>query len=275
MADFLSLFSYPFVWRALAVGLLISVCSALLGTSLVLRRFSMLGDGLSHVGFGASSVALALGVVPLAIATPAVLAAAFILLKLGNRKHLQGDAAIAVFSAGALSVGIIAAKLSGGMNVDINNYMFGSIYTLGDRDVAVSSALCILILLLYITFYNRIFSATFDPDFARATGINVGRYDTLLACLAAITVVIGMRMMGALLISSLLVFPPLTAKRLCRSYRAVILCSVAVAIIGFLGGVALSLFANTPPGASVVAVNLVLLGVFAAIERLSKHKPQH
>lgn len=262
----LSFLSYSFVWRALAVGLLITVCSALLGASLVLKRYSMMGDGLSHVGFGASAIGLALGIAPLAVAVPAVLLAAFLLLKLGNRGKMKGDAAIAVVSCSALAVGVIAAKLSHGMNVDINNYMFGSIYTLGENDVAVSVALCAVVLALYLLFYNRIFSVTFDESFARATGVRVSAYDTLLACLTAVTVVIGMRMMGALLISGLLVFPVLTAGRLCRSYRSVIICSVCVAVAGFLGGIALSFALNTPPGASVITVNLVLLCLFRSIE---------
>lgn len=272
MNELLSYFSYAFVSRALIVGLLITVCSALLGTSLVLRRYSMLGDGLSHVGFGASAVALALGVAPLAVATPAVLIAAFFLLKIGSRK-LQGDAATAIFSGSALAVGVIAAKLSGGMNVDINNYMFGSIYTLSGSDVYVSVALCAVVIIIYVLSYPRLFSVTFDPSFARATGINVPLYDTLLACLTAVTVVIGMRMMGALLISCLLVFPVMTAKRLCRSYRAVIICSVLVATAGFIFGIVLSFLANTPPGASVVVANLVLLLVFMSIEQIKKHLP--
>ena len=260
--------SYPFVWRALAVGLLITVCAALLGASLVLKRFSMMGDGLSHVGFGASAIGLAFGVAPLTVAVPAVLLAAFLLLKLDKGGKMKGDAAVAVLSCTALSVGVIAAKLSHGMNVDINNYMFGSIYTLGDSDVAVSVALSAVVLLLYVLFYNRIFSVTFDQSFAAATGVRVSAYDTLLACLTAVTVVIGMRMMGALLISGLLVFPVLTAGRLCRSYRSVIICSVCVAVAGFLGGIALSFSLSTPPGASVIAVNFVLLAVFWSIERL-------
>lgn len=268
MNSILSFFSYSFVWRALAVGALITVCSALLGASLVLKRYSMLGDGLSHVGFGASAVGLALGVAPLCIAVPAVLAAAFLLLKLGNSGKMRSDASIAIVSGSALAVGVIAAKLSHGMNVDINNYMFGSIYTLGESDVALSIVLCAAVLILYLLFYNRLFSVTFDEPFARATGIRVSFYETLLACLAAVTVVIGMRMMGALLISSLLVFPVMTALKLCRSYRSVIICSVAVAEAGFFGGITLSFALRTPPGASVAVVNLALLLLFSAAERI-------
>lgn len=262
----ISFFSYGFVLRALAVGLLISVCSALLGASLVLKRYSMLGDGLSHVGFGASAIGLSLGIAPLAVAVPTVLLAAFVLLKLGKSGKLKGDAAIAVVSGSSLAIGVVSAKLSHGMNVDINNYMFGSIYTLSGNDVAVAFVLCAAVLLLYAVFYNKLFAVTFDESFARATGVKTSVYDTLLACLTAVTVVIGMRMMGALLISSLLVFPVLTAGRLCSSYRAVILCSLCVSVSGFVCGMGLSFALDTPPGATVVLVNLVLLGVFRSIE---------
>lgn len=270
--EIFSLLSHGFVIRALVVGVLITLCSSLLGTSLVLKRYSMIGDGLSHVGFGASAVGLAFGVAPLYVAVPAVLVAAFLLLKLGNSGKVKGDAAIAVISGSALAIGVISAKMSHGMNVDINNYMFGSIYTLNDRDVVVAVALCVAVLLLYVVFYNRLFAVTFDESFARATGIRVSAYDTLLACLTAVTVVVGMRMMGALLISSLLVFPVLTAGRLCRSYRSVIICSAAVAIVGFFGGIAVSFALKTPPGASVVVSNLVLLALFSAIGRILKRQ---
>ncbi len=260
-----SFLSFEFVQRALLVGILISVCAALLGTSLVLKRFSGLGDGLSHVGFGASAIALGLGVAPLYIAIPAVLLAAFLLLKLSGNSKIKGDAAIAVFSSSALAIGITAASLSHGMNIDINNYMFGSIYTLSREDLWVSLSLCGIVLLLFTCFYNKIFAVTFDESFSFATGISVSRYNTLLACLTAITVVIGMRMMGALLISSLLVFPSLTAGRVCRSYKSVILCSLAVSVSAFLLGLLISFAADTPPGATVVLANLVFFMVFFAI----------
>ncbi len=259
-----SFLSYGFVQRALLVGLFISVCAALLGTNLVLKRFSGLGDGLSHVGFGASAIGLAFGVAPLYVAIPAVLLAAFVLLKIGSGR-VKGDAAIAVFSSSALAIGITAAGLSGGMNVDINNYMFGSIYTLSREDVAVSLSLCAVVLLLFAVFYNKLFAVTFDESFSFATGIKVSRYNSLLACLTAVTVVIGMRMMGALLISSLLVFPSLTVGCVCRSYRSVIFGSLAVSVSAFLLGLTASFAADTPPGASVVLANLVFFATFKSI----------
>ena len=261
MNDILSLLSYSFVWRALAVGLIVSVCAALLGTNLVLKRFAGLGDGLSHVGFGASALGIAFGVAPLYIAIPGVLLAAFLLLRLSGNV-VKGDAAIAVVSGSALAIGVTAAKLSHGMNVDINNFMFGSIYTLSDRDVMVALCLCAVVLILFSLYYNKLFAVTFDESFSFATGIKVSRYNTLLACLTAVTVVIGMRMMGALLISSLLVFPSLTAGRVFRSYRGVIIGSLLVSVAAFLSGLIVSFALSTPPGASVVLANLVLFIVF-------------
>lgn len=270
MDNILNFLSYGFVLRALVVGVLITVCAALLGASLVLKRYSMIGDGLSHVGFGASAIGLALGIAPLYISVVAVLIAAFALLKLGNSGKMKGDAAIAIISGSALAIGVVSAKLSHGMNVDINNYMFGSIYTLGEKDVAVSVALCAVVLVLYVLFYNKLFSVTFDESFASATGINVSRYDTLLACLTAVTVVIGMRMMGALLISSLLVFPVLTAQTFCRSYKSVIISSACVALLGFFAGITLSFVLSAPPGASVVLANLFILLVFWLFTKIFK-----
>ncbi len=261
----LSFLSYGFVLRALAVGLLISVCSALLGASLVLKRYSSLGDGLSHVGFGASAIGMAFGVSPLYVAVPGVLLAAFLLLRLGKKSKIKGDAAIAIVSSSSLAVGVTAAKLTHGMNVDINNFMFGSIYTLSGQDLIISVALCVAVLILYFLFYNKLFAVTFDESFSSATGINVGRYNTLLACLTAVTVVIGMRMMGALLISSLLVFPALSAGRVCKSYKSVIIGSLICSVTGFLSGIAASFAFNTPPGASVVLANLVIFLVLWSV----------
>ena len=257
-----SFLSYGFVLRALAVGGLISVCSALLGASLVLKRYSSLGDGLSHVGFGAAAIGMAFGISPLYVAVPGVLLAAFFLLRLNKSSKIKGDAAIAVVSSSALAIGVTVAKLSHGMNVDINNFMFGSIYTLSGEDLVFSVVLCLAVLILYFVFYNKLFAVTFDESFSAATGINVGRYNTLLACLTAVTVVIGMRMMGALLISSLLVFPALSAGRVCKSYKSVIIGSLFCSVIGFVSGIAVSFAFNTPPGASVVLTNLVVFLCF-------------
>lgn len=256
--------SYPFLVRALVVGLLVSLCAALLGVSLVLKRYSMIGDGLSHVGFGALAIAAALGLAPLSVAIPVVVIAAFLLLRLRESGKLKGDAAIALISSGSLAVGVLVVSLSGGMNTDVNNYMFGSILTLSDADARLSVVLSAVVLVLYVLFHTRIFAVTFDETFARATGTKAGLYNMLVALLTAVTVVLGMRMMGALLISSLLIFPALSAMRVCRTFRAVTLCAAAVSVVCFLVGMIASYAFETPTGATIVAVNIVAFGLFAA-----------
>lgn len=266
----LSFFKYDFVVNALIIGVLISLCAALLGVSLVLKRYSMIGDGLSHIGFGASAVALAAGVAPLYVSISVVIIAAFLLLRLNNSGKIKGDAATALVSSSALAIGYTAVKLSGGGNIDINGYMFGSIYTVNKTDMIVTVCLSAVILVLYVIFYNKLFSVTFDEDFASATGVKTARYNTLLACLTAVMVVIGMRMMGALLISALIIFPVITASRVCKSYKSVILTAAAVSVIGFLLGLLLSLILNTSPGSSVVIVDLIVLVIFAVLGRIFK-----
>lgn len=255
--NILSLFQYDFFINAIIVGTLITVCAALLGVSLVLKRYSMIGDGLSHVSFGASAVAVAVGVTPIYIALPVVLLSAFFLLKINSSSKIKGDAATALVSSSALAIGYITIKLSGGANVDINNYMFGSIYTINRTDMAVSCLLSAAVILLYVFFYNKLFAVTFDEDFALATGIKAKKYNMLLSCLTAITVVIGMRMMGALLISSLIIFPVLTSSRIFKTYKRVLLSSLVISLCCFLLGLVFSVLFETSPGASIVVINLI------------------
>lgn len=259
------MFSYPFMVRALVVGILISLCAALLGVSLVLKRYSMIGDGLSHVGFGALAVASALNLAPLAVAIPVVILAAFVLLRLSESGKIKGDAAIAVFSTGALAIGVMVVSLSTGMNADLNSYLFGSILAMSKQDVALSVALSVVVLILYIFFYEKIFAVTFDENFARATGIATGVYNTLLAVLTAVVVVLGMRMMGALLISSLIVFPALTSMRIFKSYRSVMISSVVLAVICFALGMSFSFLYGTPAGASIVVVDMIFFVICSVV----------
>ncbi|SFH45325.1 zinc transport system permease protein [Lachnospiraceae bacterium NLAE-zl-G231] len=258
------MFSYPFMQRAFLVGILVSLCASLLGVSLVLKRYSMIGDGLSHVGFGALAVASALHMAPLAVAVPVVVLAAFILLRLSDSGKLKGDAAIAMISTGALAVGVMVVSVTTGMNSDLNSYMFGSILAMSKSDVVLSAVLSVIVLVLYLFFYDKIFAVTFDTVFARATGIRTGFYNMLLAVLTAVTVVLGMRMMGALLISSLIIFPALTAMRVCKHYRSVILCAVAVSVISFVLGMTVSFLLATPAGASIVIVDIAMYLIFWA-----------
>jgi len=261
----MQMFSYTFLVRAIVVGLLVSLCASLLGVSLVLKRYSMIGDGLSHVGFGTLAVATAAGLAPLAVSVPIVVLAAFLLLRISENSKIKGDAAIALISTGSLAVGVIVISLTTGMNTDVCNYMFGSILAMSKSDVYLSIILSIVVLILFIFFYNKIFAVTFDETFARATGTNTGIYNMLIAFLTAITIVLGMRMMGAMLISSLIIFPALTAMRVCKKFKSVIICAAFISVICFFIGVVISYIYAMPTGASVVAVNMIAFLLFSLI----------
>lgn len=255
--------SYHFMTRALVVGILVSLCAALLGVSLVLKRYSMIGDGLSHVGFGALAIAAAVNLAPLALAVPVVVAAAFLLLRISRNSKIKGDAAIALISSSALAIGVIVISMTTGMNTDVSNYMFGSILSLSKTDAVLSAVLSTVVLLMFVLLYPRIFAVTFDETFASATGTKAESYNTVIAVLTAITVVLGMRMMGALLISSLIIFPPLSSMRLCRSFKAVVICSAVISVVCFVLGMLCSYAFELPTGASIVAVNLVVFLAFS------------
>ncbi len=260
--------TYPFMQRAFLAGILISVCASLLGVSLVLKRYSMIGDGLSHVGFGALAIASALHLAPLAVAVPVVVLAAFVLLRLSEGGRVKGDAAVAMFSTGALAVGVMVVSVTTGMNADLNSYLFGSILAMSRSDVVLSVVLAFAVLVLYFVFYNQLFAVTFDPVFARATGVRAGFFNSLLAVLTAVTVVLGMRMMGALLISSLIIFPALAAMRVCRHYRTVILAAALLSVSGFALGMTVSFLFATPAGASIVVVDIFFYFIFSALGKL-------
>ena len=247
--NILQMFSYPFMQRALIAGVLVSLCAALLGVPLVLKRYSMIGDGLSHVSFGALAIAVALGVMPLYFSIPVVILAAFFLLRM---------AAIAAVSASALAIGILVISRTTGMTTDVDNYMFGSVLAMTKGDVALSVILSVTVLALYLLFYHQIFAVTFDESFSRATGLKVDACNTLLAILTALTIVLGMRMMGAMLISSLVIFPALTAMRLFKSFRGVILCAAVTSVVCFCVGLTISFGFSTPVGATVVAADLTV-----------------
>lgn len=254
--------SQPFMQRALISGVFISLCASLLGVSLVLKRYSMIGDGLSHVGFGAAVIATALGFAPLAVAIPVVVIFAFLLLRLGENSKIKGDAAVAIVSTGALAAGVAVSSVSGGMNQDFNSYMFGTILGLSDGDVILSIAVSVPVLILFILFYNKIFAVTFDENFSKATGVKTEIYNALVAVLTALIIVVGMRLMGALLISSLVIFPALTSMRICRTYKSVMICSCFVSVICFILGIFGSVMFNMPTGASIVIANIGAFIIF-------------
>ena len=265
MEMIIEMFSYPFMVRAFTVGALVALCSALLGVSLVLKRYSMIGDGLSHVGFGALAIAASLNVAPLAVAIPVVIAAAVLLLRIRGNSRIKGDAAIALISTSSLAVGVMVISMTTGMNTDVYNYMFGSILAMSDEDVRLSVIMAVIVLVLFVFFYHKIFAITFDETFAQATGVKADLYNTLIAILTAVTIVLGMRMMGALLISSLIIFPALTSMRMCKTFKSVIINSAVISVVCLVLGITVSYVWGTPAGASVVMVNIAALLIYSLI----------
>lgn len=264
------MFSYGFMQRVLIAGPLISLCASLLGVPLVLKKYSMIGDGLSHVGFGALTIAAVLGIAPMYISVPAVIAAAFILLRMNDENPLKGDSAIAVFSTAALAAGVIITSIGAKSTADLGGYMFGSILAMSDSDVIMSVILSAVVLCVFVLFYNRIFSVTFDSGFSEASGVNTKMYDMLISVLTALTIVMGMRLMGTLLISGLIIFPALTAMSVFRSFTGVTICAAIVSVTCFTAGLIISFFMSIPAGASVVAVNVLFLAGFSLIGKARK-----
>jgi len=239
-----------------------------------MKRFSMIGDGLSHVGFGSLAVATAMNAAPLLVSIPVVIAAAFLLLRLSESSKIKGDAAIALISTGSLAVGVVIISLTTGMNTDVCNFMFGSILAMNKNDVYLSVALSITVLFLFIFFYHKLFAITFDETFAKAGRVRTGMYNMLIALLTALTIVLGMRMMGALLISSLIIFPALTSMRIFKRFKTVTICSAIIAVFCFFTGIVISYLYATPAGASVVIMNILAFLIFWAIAEISKKKPR-
>ncbi len=273
--ELIEMFSNDFMVRALIGGTLVSLCASLLGVSLVLKRYSMIGDGLSHVGFGALAVASAVGsAAPLQIAIPIVVISAFFLLRLSENSKVKGDAAIALISTGALAIGITAASVSG-LNTDINSYLFGSIIAMDKNDVIFCSVLSVIIIILYVFFYNKIFAVTFDESFAKATGTKAGIYNMIIAFLTALTIVVGMKMMGSMLISSLIIFPAVISMRVCSRFKTVIITSALVSVLCFIVGLVSSYSYSLPTGASIVIVNMIALILAVIIGHFTMKKNKH
>lgn len=264
-----AVWNFPPIARAAVIGILVSLCAALLGVSLVLKRYSMIGDGLSHVAFGSLSVAFALNLAPLAVTIPVVMLAAFLLLRMSEKGSIKGDSAIALISSTSLAAGVAAASL-GGVNMDVNSYMFGSILLTDQTDLYICLPLAAVVIVTFILCYHDLFLITFDEEFAQASGTKVGLYKTVIALMTALVVVIGMRIMGTLLISSLVIFPALTAMRLFKSFRGVVLCAAGVAVAAFTAGLAVSFYANLPAGAGIVLANAALFLLFFAAGKMTR-----
>ena len=261
--------SHTFIQRALLVGTLISLCAALLGVILVLKRYSMIGDGLSHVGFGVLAIATAFGATsPLYIAVPCVTISAIVLLKIGNNSKIKSDSAIALISSSALAIGVAVTSLTTGLNADVCNFMFGSILAMSMPDVYLSIAVGIIVAILFIVYYRKLFVVTFDEEFAKASGLNAKRYTNIIAVLTALIITIGMRMMGVMLISSIIIFPALTSMRIFKSFKKVVISSAIISVLSFLMGIYLSYVYNISTGAMIVIVNLALFIIFSIIEKI-------
>ncbi len=272
MADNLTQLFTPDLWNylilpALIAGTALAVCAAILGVTLVLRRYSMIGDGLSHVGYGALCVASVMGLAPLTVAVPVVLAAAFLLIWLSESGKLKGDNAIALFSTTAMSIGILVSSKAGLTN-DVSHYMFGSIIALEPSDVVLCVVTAALVITASLLLYHKLFAVTFDENFSKATGIHVGIYNMVIAALIAITVVMGMMLMGTLLISSLIVVPTLSAMRLCRSFRGVVISAVCISVFCFILGFFAAVIFDFTPGASVVVTNVLFYLICCLIGKI-------
>lgn len=263
--------------RAAAVGVLVSLCASVLGVTMVLRRMSMIGDGLAHAGFGALAVATLLdstGKFSMEISIPIVILVSFLLMKLAERGVMGGDAAIAVVSTGMITAGVLIFSFTTGYTADMCSSLFGSasVLTLTDKDLYLSVGLSAVVVILFLLFYNRIFAVTFDEAFAAATGVRADIYKLMISALTSVTVVVGMKMIGSVMISALIVFPALTAMRIRKSFRGVIVTAGILSVLCFIAGFVICCEFALPAGASVVAVDLIVYVAVSAFANIRDNK---
>ena len=266
--------SFSFVRYAIIAGVLIALCSSLIGVSLVLKRYSMIGDGLSHVAFGAMAIASALSLAPMAVAMPMTIVAAVFLLRFKGK--FKGDTSIALISVSALAIGYLRLNIfpsSANTATDVCTTLFGStsILTLTAGEVWLCAGLCTGVVTFFTIFYNKIFSITFDEEFSRASGTPTAVYDTAFAIIIAVVIVLSMSLVGALLVSALIIFPAVSAMQIFRSFRQVTVCSVIVSVFCALLGLFIAILYGTPVGSTIVAANLILLAVFTLIGKIRRH----
>lgn len=273
LVDYLS---YPFVQYAVITGILISLCSSLFGVTLVLKRFSFIGDGLSHVAFGAVAIATVLNITNnMLVVLPVTILCAVLLLRAGDSSKIKGDAAIAMLSVGTLALGYLLMNIfSTSSNVagDVCSTLFGStsILTLNSADVTLCVVISIIVIIGFIMFYNRIFAVTFDENFAKAGGMRTGAYNLLIAVIIAVIIVLAMNLVGSLLVSALVIFPALSAMRVFKSFRAVTVCAGVLAVICSTLGLLISIVLSTPVGATIVAVQVVAFALFCTVSKIKK-----
>ena len=268
--------TYPFVRYAFAVGLLIALCASLLGVTLVLKRFSFIGDGLSHVAFGAMAVATITGLTnKMIIILPVTLLSAVLLLRTGHHTKIKGDAAVAMISVGALAIGYMLMSVfpsSANVTGDVCSTLFGSmsILTLKKSDVTICVIMAVIVIAVFLLFYNKIFAVTFDENFCKASGINANAYNLVIAMITAAIIVLAMNLVGSLLISALIIFPALSAMRVFRSFRSVILCSAVISVICAAAGIVLSILFSTPAGSTIVAADIAVFLLFCGLSAVLK-----
>lgn len=271
-------FQYPFVRYAVAVGVLIALSSSLLGVTLVLKRFSFIGDGLSHVAFGAMAIAAVLNISNnLYLVMPITIISAILLLAAGQNAKIKGDAAIAMISVGALAFGYMIMNIfssSANVSGDVCSSLFGStsILTLSASDVGLCVIMSVIVIAIFVLFYNRIFAVTFDENFTRATGMNAGLYNLIIAAVTAVVISLSMRLVGSLLISALIIFPALSAMRVFRNFRAVVICSAVISVICASGGIICSVIWGTPVGSTIVIADIVVFAIFSLAGLFMRHK---
>lgn len=272
----LEYFQFPFVRHALIVGILVSLCASLLGVVLVLKRYSYIGDGLSHVAFGAMTIASVMSVSnSMTVVLPVTIIAAILLLRLGQNAKIKGDAALAMISVGALAVGYLLLNVfstSSNIAGDVCSTLFGStgFITLSTSDVWLCVILSVIVLAFYFVFYHKIFSVTFDESFAKASGIQTTVYNLLIATVTAVVIVLSMRLVGSLLITALIIFPALSSMRLFKSFKSVVISSSVIAVFCSAFGLCLSILLETPAGATIVVTNILIFAVFSLLGKLLK-----
>ncbi len=266
ISNLLEAFSYMFMIRAFIVGVSVALSSSLIGSFLVLKRFSMIGHGLSHVAFATVAIALVLGTSPTLFTLPIVSIAAIIILKMNERASVHGDAAIGLVATMGIALGTVLASLNGGFNVDLYSYLFGSILTISSLDVVLSVSISIVIVLLVIVFYQDLFAIVYDEEFAKINGIKTKRLNTMLAILTAVTITIGIRVIGTMLISSLIIFPMVTSMQFHQSFKRTVIFSSMLAIFNVLLGLSISYLFNLPSGSTIVLFSgLLFLVVYLSV----------
>ncbi len=276
LAKLIFYMQYPFVRYAMIVGILIALCSSLLGVTLVLKRFSLIGDGLSHVAFGAMAIATILGVSNnMYVTLPVTMLCAVLLLRGGQNTAIKGDAAIAMLSVGALAIGYLLMNIfsaSSNLTADVCSTLFGStsILTLGIAEVRLCIGLSVLVVILFVLFYHKIFAVTFDENFAKATGIRTSRYNLMLALITAVIIVLAMNLVGSLLISALVIFPAMAAMQIFKRFLSVTICSAVLSVLCAFLGIVISILAGTPVGSTIVAADMVAFALAYSIGKIRR-----